>query len=137
MLFITSILSCCFLIFILNWCAVWKFQSMHLVQLFLSNPCAILFKIPYSFVLMFCFCFIWVFVAILIGSYGLCLSHFDFRIQLCFVKSCVSKNYHQILVVLFLIDLVSWFIFLSLVYILNCLILWCILIFRFEFMLEC
>ena len=46
-------------------------------------------------------------MAILIGSYGVDLSDFNFGIQLCFVKSCVSKNCHKILVELFLIDLVS------------------------------
>ena len=53
------LISCCssllyclavfFLIFKLIWCVVWKFQSVHLVQLFLSTLCAILCRIPCNF----------------------------------------------------------------------------------------
>ena len=123
--FIFHICLAVFLIFALNWCAVWKFQSVHLVQLFLSNLCAIFGRIPYSL----CCCFllgIWVLIAILFGSYCIHLSLLISE-SICVLSSHFLPKCHQIIVVL-------WLAYLFLVFGINAwseiccvLILWCLL----------
>jgi len=93
-----SYLSCCFLIFALIWCAVWKFQSVHLVQLILSSPCAIFGRIPYTLSCWFYFrylspyCnFIW----FILCSLSLLISE-----SICVLSSHIFPKCHQIIVVL-------------------------------------
>ena len=116
-----------FLIFALNWCAVWKFQSVHFVQLFLSNLCAIFGRIPYSLCCFFILG-IWVLIEILFGSFCVHLSLLISE-SICVLSSHVLPKCHQIIVVLCLAYLFFdfginvWFE--SAVF----LILWCLFIF--------